>query len=467
MSQTPPAGRTPPTIIVGAGLAGLACARALRDAGRPVLVLEAQDRVGGRVATDAVTLDHPTLGGRYLVDRGFQIFLTAYPTARSLLDLDALDLRAFTPGAIVMTARGRRELIDPRARPLAAIASLLGVGVRPAVAPADVVRLARWARKLGATPLEAIWTQPEATALSRLRELGVSEGAIDRFLRPFFGGVFFDRELATSSRMLAFCVRMFATGRAAVPAEGMGAIPRQLARPLAGDAIRTGSAVRSIRPTARGWSVATDGHAIEGGELVLATDGATACRLLERAGLAPPGPATAPAWRATATLAYACPSPPGGGRVLTLDGEAGGAGPSNPVNHLAVMSAVAPGYAPPGRGLVYANVVDPGALALDDGALDAAARDQLARWYGPPARAWALVRLVRIGHALPDQRPPHLDPPARPQRAAMPDGRPGPLLCGDWLDNASIEGALASGLRAAAALTAAEGDRERKHAGGA
>ena len=41
-------------IVVGAGLAGLAASRALADAGRSVIVLEARDRVGGRVVSHPI-----------------------------------------------------------------------------------------------------------------------------------------------------------------------------------------------------------------------------------------------------------------------------------------------------------------------------------------------------------------------------------------------------------------------------
>lgn len=53
----------PEVVVVGAGLAGLACARHLSAAGVDVLVLEAEDVVGGRVRTDAVD--------GMLLDRGF------------------------------------------------------------------------------------------------------------------------------------------------------------------------------------------------------------------------------------------------------------------------------------------------------------------------------------------------------------------------------------------------------------
>jgi protoporphyrinogen oxidase len=51
-------------IIIGAGLAGLCCARTLHQAGVPFALLEAATGVGGRVQTDRV--------GGFLLDQGFQ-----------------------------------------------------------------------------------------------------------------------------------------------------------------------------------------------------------------------------------------------------------------------------------------------------------------------------------------------------------------------------------------------------------
>lgn len=51
-SGEPPRADTKSILVVGAGLAGLSAARGLADAGRPVRVIEARDRIGGRVCTD-------------------------------------------------------------------------------------------------------------------------------------------------------------------------------------------------------------------------------------------------------------------------------------------------------------------------------------------------------------------------------------------------------------------------------
>ena len=96
-------------IIVGGGLAGLTCATRLTEAGQSCCILEAGDRVGGRVLTDRVD--------GFLLDRGFQVFLTAYPAAASVLDYGELNLCRFEPGALIRFDGQFHRLSDPWRRP--------------------------------------------------------------------------------------------------------------------------------------------------------------------------------------------------------------------------------------------------------------------------------------------------------------------------------------------------------------
>ena len=399
---------------MGAGLSGLACARALQRAGVECTVYDAADAVGGRIRT--------WHGDGYQVDRGFQVFLTAYPEAQRVLDYEALDLQPFTPGAWVRLGSGFERVGDPLRRPARALPSLLAdVG-----SLADKLRVLRLRQSVTAGPAEALWHRPETTTEQALRErYGFSEAMIDRFFRPFLGGVLLDRSLGASSRAFEFYVRCFSQGQAAVPAAGMQAIPEQLADALAPGTVRLNAAVEAV--SAR--EIRVDGESVACRAVVVATDASAAGRLL---GL------DVPPSKGTVQIAWAADHPPTREPVLMLDGDGVG-----PVNNAQVMSAVAPSYAPPGRALVTASVL--GDPEPDDLALDAAARGQLHGWFGDQVDGWRPIRVDRVPHALPDF--PSLSPPERPARLA--DGL---YVTGDWRRNGSINGALVAGRHAAEAV---------------
>ncbi|MBL0926339.1 MAG: FAD-dependent oxidoreductase [Phycisphaerales bacterium] len=411
--------------VIGAGIAGLTCAIEAAEAGRSVVVLEASDAVGGRARTDIVDFD----GGRWLLDRGFQVFLTAYPEARRLLDYTDLDLRPFYPGALVWCEGGLHRVADPWKKPLAAVRSFL----TPVAWMADKARLGLLDAKLRRRTPEDLSSLPDVTSEAMLREAGFEDRTIDRFFRAFFGGVFFDRSLATTSRMLAFTYRMFATGQTTVPARGMGAIAAQLARRLGRAKGRAEVRLNAAAAAIEGRVVKLEGGVSLGARsIVIATDGSEARRLA--------GAGQDIAWNSTVTLWYAAESSPTREPVLVLDGEGEG-----PVNHAAVVSDAAAHYAPSGRALVSASVVGDGPSGA---ALEPQARAQLRRWFGDQVDRWRLIREDRIRRALPRMAAGSGEPAV----AKPPEVREGVWWCGDHLDTASINGAMASGRRAAAAV---------------
>jgi phytoene dehydrogenase-like protein len=406
--------------VVGAGLAGLACAIELADAGRDVVVLEAGDGVGGRVRTDLVD--------GFRLDRGFQVLLTAYP-ALGAVDLDALDLRAFSPGVVVRRDGRFRHLADPLRAPVRALGGLLG----GAVGPADAARLLAWRRELNATPGPRLAERPQTTTAQLLAERGFSARLVEGFFRPLLSGVFFDERLTTSSRLTELVLRCFFRGEVAVPAQGMQALADQLAARLPGATVRLSSRVASLEGTTLHLE---DGGRLEAGDVVVATDAPAASRLLgDEIGVPAPG-------SSTTTLHYAAPASPVGGSDLVLGADGDG-----PVVTLAVMSDVADTYAPPGRSLVTVSTLelaDDDSLAAD---LDARVRRQLTGWYGPDVEAWELLRADAIRYAQPRQTPADLTTLAR--RVRLGGGR---WVCGDHRDTGSIQGALVSGRRTAREL---------------
>lgn len=403
-------------VIVGGGLAGLTCARRLQARGQSCLVLEASDAVGGRVRTDRVD--------GFRLDRGFQVLLTAYPAAQRWLDYDALKLRHFVPGARVWADGGMHTVSDPMREP----GDLLATLAAPVGSLGDKLKIATLRSEARRGSLDDVFTRPETTALEALQAHGFSERMIERFLRPWLGGIFLDASLSASSRMLMFVLRMFAEGHAAVPEAGMQAIPEQLAAGLAAGTVRLNATVTAVDA---GGVILQSGERLSADHVVVATDGTAASRLL------PALPQTS--WRAVTCVYFAAPASPTDAPVLVLNGSSAGV-----VNNVAVMSDVAPGHAPAGQSLISVSLLSD--ARGDDRAVAAQVQAELTQWFGSSAGAWRWLRSYRIPQALPVRRP--------LQRVAPVPVRPGVWTAGDFLSTPSIQGAMESGELAADAVLA-------------
>jgi phytoene dehydrogenase-like protein len=428
-------------VVVGAGLAGLVAALRLVEAGRDVLVLEASDGVGGRVRTDEVD--------GFLIDRGFQVLLTAYPAVGRWLDSDALDLRPFAPGVVIHRGGRTVRLADPFRAPVAAARSLLS----PTVTPLDALRLLVWRRAILARDGRRVAARPQVTTAERLREVGFSSGIVEGFFRPFLAGTFFDPDLTTSSRVTELVFRCFFRGDVAVPARGMGELGAQLASRLPDGALALHTRVRELRTRGSvggeavgagsgGVDVVLDGATVRAREVVVAVDAPALAHLaLDGRPLVESVDGGAAPARGTAAVHLDAPrSPTRGRRDLHL-----GAPGEGPIATLATMSDISPGYAPAGRSLVTVSTV--GVPDEDDDELITAVREQARGWFGDEVDAWRPLAVQRIPYAQPRQDPDDLPELARPVAHA-----PGVWVCGDHRDTGSIQGAMVSGRRTAEAV---------------
>lgn len=417
-----------PVIIVGGGLAGLSCALRLREHDIPCRVLEASDCVGGRVRTDRVD--------GFALDHGFQVLLTAYPAARELFDYQQLALGEFEPGAIIRCDGKFSTFSDPWRRPSKALATALA----PVATLSDKLRIARLRSSVCRGSLSELFQRPETTTIARLQALGFSSLSVERFFRPFLGGIFLDRSLETSSRMFEFVFRMFTEGTAALPAGGMGALGEQLASKLAEGVVQCGMAVDSVARD----HVCVAGESHPAAAVVLATDAATASRLAPEASELP----SEVSWCGNTCFYFAAEKPPIDEPVLLINGEGQG-----PINTVCVPSLVADNYAPPGAALISVSVV--GCSHERESALHQEVVEQLRSWFGPDAAGWQHLKTFQVVKALPPQPVGWLDPPEKTSVTTS-----GLFVCGDHRDSASIQGALASGRRAADAVAAAIGSPE-------
>ena len=403
--------------IVGGGLAGLRCAQQLHGADIRAVVLEAEDCLGGRVRTDTVD--------GFLLDRGFQVLLTAYREASRTLDFSRLNLQTFLPGALVRTDGRFHTIADPWRRPSRVLQTIrANVG-----SLSDKLRIGALSRRVRKGSLEELFTRPEQATVDYLGQYGFSERIIDRFFRPFLGGVFLEPELRTSSRMFEFVFRMFATGSAALPADGMGAIPDQIAATLPADQVRLRAEVVGLE---NGGLRLKSGELLRTQAVVLATEGTGL-------GVWVPGLPEVKS-RSVTCLYFAAETSPLEEPILVLNGEGDGF-----VNNLCVPSDISSRYAPPGASLISATVL--GNPELDKSALTDAVRGELTGWFGEQVERWRHLKTYRLAHALPETGSHGLAEASRPVRL-----KEGLYVCGDHRETPSIEGALISGRRAAGAV---------------
>ena len=404
-------------IIVGAGLTGLACAKKLKDHGISFTILEASRTIGGRVQTDCID--------GFLLDHGFQVFLTAYPEAQRLLNYEQLNLQNFFSGALVRF-RGRFfPVADPYRHPFQAFRSFFG----PISTTKDKWLILKLRRDIESLDFSDFFPSSQNPASHALCNMGFSDAIMTRFFRPFFGGVFNDWNLQTPESIFKFVFSMFAKGPIAIPAKGMGAISSQLASNLSQDSIKTQSKISCVK---NNEVFLESGESIKSRAVVIATDQAEAEKLIG-------SPNQKPSQKSYC-LYYTAKEPPFWGPFLMLNGDGIG-----PINHLCVISQVAKSYAPGKKALISVTVLRHG-NSLDT--LESRVRQQLLGWFGHVVTDWRFMKIyINVHTALTSSS-------SKKHIATKLINDSNVFLCGDYFHSPTHHGALLSGRKTAESVMA-------------
>jgi uncharacterized protein with NAD-binding domain and iron-sulfur cluster len=379
------------TVVIGAGLAGLSAAITLQNAGHEVLVLEASDRAGGRVASDVVD--------GFILDRGFQLINANYPELKRLAILDEIEFIE-APRAVAITIEGKRTFLgDPREHLFSALDGSTGSLVE----------------KLGLISYLTKSPKSGVSVASQLQKLGK---VYDRVLRPFLTGVFLCDPSEVEASVGKELIQSFVTGRPGLPANGAGVLASAMARKIQN--IKFDTRVELIKD----GQVKTNNGKFKFENLIMATDASTAAQLLELP--------EAPTQVGCVTWYHLPNNAPSSDPYLLLDGLQSG-----PVVNSIVLSNMVENYAPAGKSLVSTTTIQR--------ASESEVKRHLSVMWGAPTQDWQLLAKYEIPAALPLARVGHrLANNVRISKNIF--------VAGDWRESPSQNGALKSGRRAAETL---------------
>ena len=404
-------------VIIGAGIAGLTCAKYLKDKGIEALILEASYGVGGRVRTDIVD--------GFKLDRGFQVLLTSYPEARKLLNYNELNFKTLPSGARIRIGDSFHVMPNPLKNWTTAPQALFA----PFGNLWDKLKVLQLNLSLKNAPdPTAAPSFNKQTTLEFLKEFGYSDNIIHRFFKPFFRGVFLEKDLKTDAQFFKFLFRQFAQGDVVVPENGMQAIPEQIAAHLAPHQIRLNAPVEKIV----GKTIYLEnGQTIEAEKIVLATNASATALLLDEK--------TTTRFNATDCLYFTTDTPLS---IFEKPYLIINANKDEMIDHLVIMSDVAPSYAPEGKTLISVSLVGENPYYEKD--LTEKVQKELTKWFGKKYN-WQHLRTYRIPNALPQ----YFEAPPQYKSLKINDFT---YRCGDYMAYPSLNAAMKTGREVAEML---------------
>ncbi|MBK71525.1 MAG: hypothetical protein CMB43_03770 [Euryarchaeota archaeon] len=393
--------------VVGAGISGLYACYLLEQEGYKVDLFERSDRIGGRMGS--------VKKAGFILDRGFHVMQTGYPTAKQILDYEAMGCKSFEPGAMVIDSASKKIKIwrfsDPFRRPVKGFAGVFNFFT----SPFNLLRVGLMRLKISRVKDNQLFSEKSITTIDYLRSRGFSERFIHRFFRPLFGGIFLESQLRTDSRMFKFVFKNMSRGNMVLPENGISACPQQLFQRLKNTNLKLNTEVEFVSTKA----LISEGEKRMYDFIIRAHTPTNNCL-------------TRDVW----TLYFAAPQSPLKGKYILLNSNI--EQDRSLISHLAVPSDIQPSYAPQNQSLVAVTVVGEDAKnrsLSDERAVEESVIDELTKWFPEQISSWKTLDVQYIQSALPELTGDHYDGLTTKNRD---------FSCGDHTYHGSVEGALIS-----------------------
>ena len=395
-------------VIIGAGIAGLACAMKLKKNNRNFIIIEQSDRVGGRVGS--------IKENEYIFDLGFQIYNTEYYETNSLLNLKELKLKVFKPGASIYNGRRFEILSDPFRDP----STIFETFFSGMTTFKDKIKILTLKRALSSYCISEDQSE-DMTTLKYLKSYGFSNKIINGFFKPFFSGIFLENQLETSSKFFKNVFSNFNKGYAAVPINGMQAIPDQMVKNLNPHNLLLGNKVIEAKNPEK--IVLENNEIIEAKYMVL-TGGSNSLvnnHIVE--------------FNSVRTFYFSS-------RVKVKHSKYINLFPYDSlINNIAILSSVSENYSPEGNTLFSITIIE---SDLSKSELIDIIQDKLSTYYGDEKSNYIFMKEINIKQATIKQKTGYFDLKIEDKKNI--------LFAGDYTTYGSIEGAVVSGIKTAEKL---------------
>ena len=395
-------------VIIGAGIAGLACAMKLKKNNKNFIIIEQSDRVGGRVGS--------VKENEHIFDLGFQVYNTQYHEANSLLNLEELKLKVFKPGASIYNGREFEILSDPFREP----STIFETFFSGMTTFKDKIKILTLKRALSSYRISEDQSE-DVTTLKYLKLYGFSNKIINGFFKPFFSGIFLEKELETSSKFFKIVFSNFNKGYAAVPENGMQEIPDQMVKNLNHDNLLVGKKVIEAKNPER---IVLENNEIIEAEYMVLTGGSNSLVNNHKV-----------EFNSVRTFYFSSLVKVKYSSYINLFPY------DDLINNIAILSSISKNYSPEGKTLFSITIIE---SDLAESKIIDTIQNKLSMFYGNEKSNYIFMKEINIKEATIKQKTGYFD--------LKIEDRKNILFAGDYTTYGSIEGAVVSGIKTAEKL---------------